>query len=68
MKEKTKKYLIITAYKGAFALGIFLIIFIIGFFAPAFTEKISPIWEKNMNIGQVKELSYNLLKELFPFR
>jgi len=67
MKEKMKKYLIITAYKGVFDLGIFLIISVIGFFAPALTGKLSPIWENNINIGQVKELSYNLLKALFPF-
>ena len=67
MKEKTKKYLILLAYRSAVAVGIFLIIFVIGIFAPGFIEKLSPVWTKNMNMGRVKELSYSLLKELFPF-
>lgn len=67
MKEKTKKYLIMLAYKSAVGIGIFLILYVIGIFAPGFIEKLSPVWTKNINIGRVKELSYSLLKELFPF-
>ncbi len=67
MKEKTKKYLIMSAYKGVVALGIFIILRAIGFFSPAFIEKLSPVWAKSINISKVKSLSYNLLKELFPF-
>ena len=67
MKEKTKKYLIMTAYRGAVAVGLFAILWLIGFFIPSFYEKISPLWTKNINIGQVKALLQDLGKELFPF-
>ena len=67
MKEKMKKYLIMTAYRGAVALGIFIILWIIGLVAPSFCEKLRPLWTKNINIGQVKALLYNLMKELSPF-
>ncbi len=67
MKEKTKKYLIMSAYRGAFALGIFIILQAIGAFAPSLIENLSPVWTKSINISKVKSLSYNLLKELFPF-
>ena len=67
MKEKTKKYLIMTAYRTAVAVGIFVILWIIGFFAPSFYEKLRPLWTKNINIGQVKAIVCDLIKELSPF-
>ena len=67
MKEKSKKYLIMTAYRGAAAVGIFAILWLIGFFIPSFYEKLRPLWTKNINIGQVKALLQDLGKELLPF-
>ena len=67
MKEKTKKYLIMTAYRGMVAVGIFIILWLIGFFAPSFYENLRPVWTNNINIGQVKALLQELGKELFPF-
>ena len=67
MKEKTKKYLIMTAYRGMVAVGIFIILWLIGFFIPSFYEKLRHFWTKNINIGQVKALLQELGKELFPF-
>lgn len=67
MKEKTKKYLIMLAYRTAFAIGIFIILFVIGLFASGFIEKLSPVWTKNINIRKAGGFFLSLLKEIFPF-
>ncbi len=67
MKEKTKKYLTMLAYRTAFAIGIFVILFVIGIFASGFIEKLSPVWTENINIRKAGGLFLGFLKEIFPF-
>ncbi len=67
MKEKTKKYLVMLAYRTLFAIGIFIILFIIGLFASGFIEKLSPVWTKSINIRKAGGFFLNFLKEISPF-
>ena len=67
MNEKTKKYLIVLAYRTAVSIGLFLIIFITGVFAPSFIDKISPLWTKSIDFQKVGKLFCELFGELFPF-
>ena len=67
MKEKAKKYLIMLAYRTAFAIGIFIILFVIGLFASGFIEKLSPVWTKNINIRKAGGFFLSFLKEISPF-
>lgn len=67
MNENTKKYLIALSYRTAFALGLFLLLFVLSKAAPGLTEKISLIWTKNINLEKMEELLSQFVKELFPF-
>ena len=67
MKEKTKKYLVMLAYRTTFSIGIFIILFIIGLFASGFIEKLSPVWTKSINIRKAGGFFLNFLKEISPF-
>ncbi len=67
MKEKTKKYLVMLAYRTAFAVGIFIILFVIGLFASGFIENLSPVWTKSINIRKAGGFFLNFLKEISPF-
>ncbi|MBQ8807968.1 MAG: hypothetical protein IJZ81_01515 [Clostridia bacterium] len=67
MNEKTKKYLVITAYQALAALGIFLVLFVIDKLAPRITDKLGVIWSKNTDLKRTAQLMRAFMKELLPF-
>ena len=67
MNEKTKKYLVITAYQALTALGIFLVLFILDKLAPKTTDALGVIWSKNTDLKKTAKLMREFMKELIPF-
>ena len=67
MNEKTKKYLVITAYQALTALGIFLVLFILDKLAPKITDALGVIWSKNTDLKKTAKLMREFMKELIPF-